>query len=270
MAAFRIFDPFTVFWDDQGRILSGGEIRFYESETTTPKSVFGDPALTIDNGSTVMIGSDGRAEVQIWGDGNYRTRLYRPDGTLVPGGEADNVQAAGGDGLTLPPPVDGEFVTSNGSLFLMAPILQLPDPTGQDGKVPTATGSGYTLQAPAVPPTPVEPDIEVTSTTLRAADGTTSFLMQRGSGTAPASGLNTTNTAITFAIAFADAPHIIITPTVAAAGADGFLPVPSVPSKSATGCTVYFDTNGDKFGKITNQITFDYVAVGTIATPVAP
>jgi hypothetical protein len=273
MPAFRLLNYFPVYLGDDGLPLAGGYLRFYDSGTTTPKDIYGDQALTINNGPEVELDATGRAVHDLWGDGNYRVRLYASDDTLV--GEVDNVELPGGDAATIPALVDGYFLTNNGALLLWAPVRQLPDPTGQDGKMVVADGDGYILQPQPTPPDIPDPDIVIQETAgvlaqFLAGNSTDpdKLCIQAGRGSAPASGLNTTSTPVVYPSAFDATPFLAITPTVAAAGAGGFLPVDSLIAESGTGFTVKFDTNGGDEGNsaITNAITFSWIAIG-VRTP---
>ena len=202
MAAFRLLDNFPVYLGTNGAPAVGGYLRFYEAgSTTTLKNVYADPGLTINNGSTVEIGTDGRTLVDVWGDGKYRVRLYAANDTLI--AEADDVEIPGGAAAAIPIPEEGEFLTGDGTQFLVQTLLLLPDPTGQDGKVVTASGAGYILTT--LPSAPVIPDPEIvvtetagTLTSFQAgvSDDTDKFFAQYGSGSAPASGANTTTLAV--------------------------------------------------------------------------
>jgi hypothetical protein len=269
VTAFRILDQNPVYRGPDDLPAVGGYLAFYESDSTTPKDVYADPGLTINNGATVEIGTDGRTVVDVWGDGKYRVRLYAANDTLI--AEADDVEIPGGAAAAIPIPEEGEFLTGDGTQFLVQTLLLLPDPIGQDGKVVTANGAGYILTT--LPSAPVIPDPEIvvteTSGTLTSfqagvSDDTDKFFAQYGSGSAPASGANTTTLAVVFPVAFDATPFVFITPTVAAAGSGGFLPVSSLISQSATGFTVKFDTNGSDApnSRITNPITFIWKAEG--------
>lgn len=263
MAAFRLLNQFPVYFDQQGRLADGGELRFYESGTTTPKDVYGDQALTVNNGSSVAIGSDGRTVVDVWGDGEYRVRLYDADGTLI--GEADNVEVAGGTGQSIPALVTGQFLTNNGALLLWAPIREMPDPTGQDGKYPVASGSGYVLQSPPEPPVIPEPDWTVGTTTLQLGE----FLIQTGTATAPSSGARTTSTNVAFPTAYTSILHLSVTPNVSSVGAYGIGATMAatgyVHGSASTGFTATFnsaDDGGDSGFTVDNPVPFTWVAFG--------
>src|SRR5690348_9531177 len=97
MAAFRILDQSPVYFLLDGVTpAAGGRIEFYEAGTTTAKDVYGDQDLTVNNGSSITLGSDGRAVDDIWGDGSYRVRVYASDDTLI--SDDDNVEIPGGAG----------------------------------------------------------------------------------------------------------------------------------------------------------------------------
>lgn len=272
MAAFRILNQFPVYLGLSNLPADGGELRFYESGTTDPKSVYADPGLTIDNGPTVGIGSDGRTEVDVWGEGAYRVRLYEADGTLV--AEADDVEIAGGDATTIPALVDGYFLTNNGSLLLWAQLLQLPDPIGQDGKMVVADGASYILVPQPTPPVPVEPEIVRTGNgaagSFRAGTSasTTKHFEQWGQATAPANaGAKTTSLAVVYPVAFVDTPRIFITMRGSGFTNAGSYPDFGLSADSATGFTVKFDSQRGESNSdmnLSSAIPFSWHALGTV------
>lgn len=266
MASFRVVDPFQSYRDANGNSAEGGYFLFYDAGTTTPKAVYADPGLVTSNGSRIDLDAEGRIEAEAWGDGGYRVRLYQADGTLI--AEADNVQAPGGNAAQIPALVNGQWLTNNGAILQWAPILQLPDPTGQDGKVVTADGAGYILTSLPTPPTPVAPDIEVTAAKFRAAQGATSFLLQNGSATAPATGLVNTSVSVVFPEEFAAAPKVFAIPS-SDSNAGGPM-VPELTSVSATGFTVLLTIAAGNLSNavILNSVSIDWIALGTVATPV--
>src|SRR5699024_10760413 len=112
MSSFRVIDPFAYF--DEALAI-GGSAELYEAGTTTPADVFADPDLTVNNGSTVSVGTDGRLTKETWGDAtkSYRVRIYKQDGTLIR--DRDNIGVSGAGGLTIPSLVPGQFLTNNGT-----------------------------------------------------------------------------------------------------------------------------------------------------------
>jgi hypothetical protein len=275
MPSFRILDQFPAFLGPDGRPVVGGELRFYESGTTRPKDVYADPGMTVNNGSTVQIGSDGRTVVDVWGDGAYRVRLYAADGTLV--AEADDVEIPGGATANIPVPEAGEFLTGDGTQFLVQTLLLLPDPTGQDGKMLVANGSGYSLESVPSPPEPPSPDIQIDASRLVIGDGsgTTKVLIQTGNGVASGGGggVYYVSSSITFPTAYDALWYVAVIPTATAvnAGTSGRLPACSVtgwvPGSSAATVTANFATTEDDIGGGSNiqmPVPFAWFAIGTI------
>ena len=52
MSGFRPLDPFQVYTDLTGKLAVGGNLHFYAAGTTTDADVYGDEALTVNNGPT--------------------------------------------------------------------------------------------------------------------------------------------------------------------------------------------------------------------------
>lgn len=274
MPAFRLLNQFPVYFDRAGRLADGGELRFFETNTTTPKAVYGNPAKTVNNGSTILIGSDGRASVDVWGDGRYYVRLVDRDGTLI--AEANDVEVAGGTEATIPSLVNGHFLTNNGSLLLWAPIAEVPDPTGQSGKILGNDGANFLWQAPpAAPPPPPEPDVTVGTKAFTA--GKTSdpvkYFVQCGESSAAASGGRTTSASVTFPTAFAADWHVSITQKHNGVTSLASIPSQAVTAQSTTGFSVRFsvEENSTFAGwNITSPVPFSWMAVGTKNVPVTP
>ena len=262
MTAFRIYNPFPVYLDSQGNLAVAGYLQFYQSGTTTPKDVYGDPGLTVNNGSQVSIGTDGRTvndlgmPIDIWGDGNYRVRLYASDNTLV--AERDNVQLPGGSGTAIPALQAGKFLTSDGSVLQWDDVLQVPDPTGMSGKLLGTDGVSLIWQSVA--------SLNIPSYSSGASSVTIGGLkIQWGSGTAPASGFRQIGYSVNFVESFSSTPYIVlVVPTTVTATVGLQIAVPAITSKSQTGFSVQFDS--DDFGQtnaiFSNPVTFDYVALG--------
>lgn len=126
MSAFLILDPRPVYFTSTGEVAAGGSLKFFATGTTNPQDVYGDSALTVNNGSVLALGSDGRTSVDVWGDGTtpYRVQLFDSNGAKV--FDVDPVQ--------IPTP--------------------FPDPTGQNGKTLQSDGSQYVLVSVTGPPSP--------------------------------------------------------------------------------------------------------------------
>lgn len=278
MPTFRILDQFPVYLDLAGNLAAGGSLKFYDSGTTTPRDVYADPDKSVNNGSTVTIGTDGRPVVDIWGDGAYRVRLYDADGTLID--EADDVEIQGGGGAAIPALESGKFLTNDGALLQWGEVLQPPDPTGSSGKILGNDGANLIWQdPPAAPPAPADPDIVVGTASLRV--GLTSdankFLIQTGSSSAPASGTSTTSQAVTFPTEFSTLLGVFPVITSTSYSSVGFFAAPAVTSKSTTGFTFNANVSAHQGGSgsdanINSAVPFDWVAFGivNIVPPVTP
>ncbi len=269
--SFRILDQNPVYIDSEGNPVADGELRFYESGTTTPKSVYGGPSLAPNNGSTVALDATGRASVDVWGDGNYRVRLYDALGVQL--WERDNVQQSGGSSSSLPSLVAGSFLSNDGAVLSWQSIKQVPDPTGSAGRYLTTDGTNWSwVQLP----TAAQPDIVVAANSFRAGTSanTTKELLQTGTGSATASGNKSTSATVTFPTAFTLLEHVSITVTNDSVTSSGALVRVAVTTQSATGFTVKFSTttggtSADNFSgtNIINAVPFTWLATGTKVVP---
>lgn len=274
MAAFRILDQDPVYFDLQGNLAIGGHLRFYESGTVTPKSVYGNPALTVNNGAEVLIGSDGRAVVDIWGDGlgPYRVRLYDAADALI--SEADDVDVSSG-GTTIPALQVGKFLTNNGSVLQWASIREVPDPTGQSGKVLGNNGTSAIWQALPTPPDPPDPEIVVTPGSAPAlyfqagvSTDPNKYVEQTGTATVPASGSAQSTVSVTYPVAFSTPPVVHVNATGGVQ--PGGLPVLIIDgTPSVTGFTIRADVaeGSGANPNITVPIPVNWSARGTRNIP---
>lgn len=69
MTAFRLFSRLNTFYGMTGQLLAAGQLKFYDAGTTTPRPVYGDSGLAVNNGVAVRLDSSGRPDVDIWGKG---------------------------------------------------------------------------------------------------------------------------------------------------------------------------------------------------------
>jgi len=93
----RLLDPGRVYKDMAGRLASGGTLTFYENTTATLKSTYSDSALTVENTNPVVVTSDGRLSVEIFGSGTYSVTLRDAYGGTV--WSEDDVKPQVGDDL---------------------------------------------------------------------------------------------------------------------------------------------------------------------------
>lgn len=254
MPTFRILDQFPVYLNLTGQPAVGGSLKFYDTGTTMPRDVYGDPAKTVNNGSSVLIGSDGRPVVDIWGDGTYRVRLYASDGTLID--EADDVEIQGGGGTAIPALESGKVLGNDGATLQWTDVREVPDPTGSSGKVLGNDGVNFIWQAP--PSTP--PTWEITSSHIKFG----TLMIQWGSDTIAPTGANTANKAFSFGTPFATLYHVeaMLNGSSGTSGGIG-IPVLSVGARSTAGATAFIDSNNDAF-TIINNSPFTWFAIGTV------
>jgi hypothetical protein len=275
MAAYNFNDPAPVFKNILGTAhLATGSLTFYAIGTTTPKDTWNDPDMAPAhlNANPLNLDSSGRPAVDIFMDGEYTVKLTDGAGgtgstiwtrDVVPGVDA---------GLSIPALVNGEFLTNDGATLQWDAIRQVPDPTGQSGKALTSTGAGTTWTAFPSAPTL---DVVIGASSIRIGDGSAfpnpKVLIQRGTGTAPATGNKDTSVAVTWATPLASIWHVAITTTITSATPSGALVDNSVTGwtqgSPSTGVTVNFNVSDDDNNaawKISNPITFSYLVIGTV------
>lgn len=80
--AVRYSNPTTQYFDDNGNVLSGGLLYFYQTSTTTPKNTFSDNALSVPNTNPVVLDAFGRTP-SIFLNGSYRSILKDSTGTQI-------------------------------------------------------------------------------------------------------------------------------------------------------------------------------------------
>lgn len=253
-SAFRILDQAPTYLDLLGNLCSGGYLAFYQAGTTTPANVYGDEALTVNLGPTVAIGTDGRTVTDVWGSGTYRVRLYTAANLLV--FDRDNVQVPGG-GLTIPALVNGYFLSTDGSVLIWQPVRQVPDPTGEAGKLVGSDGTNAIWQTLA--------SLNIPTATLTAGKMVLGpFLIQWGIGSAPSSGTTTTSQAITFGQPYSATPAVMVQPTGVSSLSGAWSAIPTPLGPSASGFTAYFNSNSTipGTGNFTSAQPFNWIALG--------
>lgn len=271
MPAYRYYDPAPVNFGLLGEEkAASGSLTFYDLGTTDLRDTWSDADLNTANTNPVPLDSSGRANVNIFLDGDYSVVLKDSTGQtvwtrdVIPGGDGN---------LSIPAPTAGYFLTSpDGVNLAWAAVLQLPDPTGSTGQVPVTDGAGYVLaDLPTIDP-PVDPDIIVTETTFQAGntDDDTKLLIQRGTGQAAASGSKTTTVNINFPEAYDGDPADVwvdITVTSPAATTGGAQVTHAVTSISLSGFTVKFvsgEQDSSSQWMITIPVDFKWRAEGNI------
>lgn len=265
MASFRPLGQFVQFFLDDGTVNAGGSVTFYETDLTTLKNTYSDPGLTVLNPNPLPLDAAGRPANDCWGSGVYGCVLKDALGTTIQ--TLNNVQSGADPGLVIPSLVTGDFLTNDGSNLLWDAILQVPDPTGLNGYIlgtdgtlvlwqplPAAATNGITVAANG------SGGVNATAT---AGSSNPKLLIQSGSGTIPASGINQANGTITFPTAFSSNPIVNVTLTTGSACASGF-PVPNATGIGTTGCGVSFNNSRDASsgGAITGTVSYNWIAIG--------
>ena len=265
MPAFKLYDKTQTWFGLTGQALPGGYVRFYISGSTTPQDVYGERALTTNNGDTIALDSSSRLEHECWADtsDSYFVEIYDADD--VKQGEVSYVEVPGGTGQVIPIPESGEYLTGDGSQFLVETLVDslLPDQTGHSNKILGTDGTTAAWVARPEDGAAGTSDTASTSTSIRIG----TKLIQWGSGSAAATGTDFATASITFPTAFGATPHHIDVTVTNGASVNGTsLVADAYSGVSTTGCTVHFnnaDRHFDGSSKLTSAINFTYLAVGT-------
>jgi hypothetical protein len=262
---FQFYNPAPVLWELNALApAAGGSVQFYAIGTTTPKTTWADFAKTIPNANPVTLDSAGRPNVPLWLDGDYSVTIRDSDGITI---DTFDLRDPATGGTTIPPLVSGRFLTNNGTSLSWATIRQLPDPTGQAGKVVTTDGANFLFTNL---PTPPALPVDVTANGISIGDGTERLRIICGTDTAPSSGTNQTTKAITFGVTFLT-PPIWIDVKVNKVPISGVaLVATAITNITTTGCTATFDTADRHFaGNAENYINasfpFTWIAIGAVS-----
>jgi hypothetical protein len=268
MAAYQFYNPAPVFFDLLGtQIAKNGTLEFYNAGgTTTERNTWSDPGLTTLNTNPVLLGPDARTEVPIFLDGDYTVVLKNSLGAVIATNQVISGSAAG---ASIPPLVAGGSLGNDGANLLWEIIQRLPDPTGSPNHYLTTDGANWILLPIPSAPTIPDPEIVVTESSFRAgiSSDETKFLIQMGSGSAPATGTFSSTAAISFDVPFSTRPRVFIMQTT-----DSNPQGPIVASTTSVATTTGFTarmtlaTVGTS-GSVVNAVPFDWIAIGTKEVP---
>lgn len=263
---FRLLDQAPQYLLPSGELNAGGSLSFFDTDLTTPRNTWSDPDQNTLNPNPVPLDAAGRAQYDIWLDGEYGVVLKDADGVTI--WTRNNVNNGSEAGAVIPALVTGQFLTNDGSNLQWAPILQVPDPTGLANYVLTSDGTGVPIwQQIEEPEPPEDPDITVGDTSFLAgllADPT-KWCVEWGAAEAPASGSHSTSVAITFEEPFNDTPVVIPViwqSSICPAGNNGGA---SISGASNSGCTINVNVNDDDTHSsynIINPVALRWVAIG--------
>lgn len=243
-----------------------GSLTFYEIGTTDPKDTWSDYDRTILNQNPVPLDSSARTDTQVWGEGEYTVVLRNEAGETVWTRDWRPEQA-GSDAL--PDKESGKFLTTDGSQWLLADILQVPDPTGFSGRILSTDGANLLWTPPPEPPEPPElPEItgDATSLTIELDNGD-KFHRRWISESAPATGTNKTQKSVNFGVTFSGAPNVTCQVMASGVNASGWLIATGITNVTPTSCEVNFDTlaGGEGGGRVDFSVPFMLTAEGLLA-----
>lgn len=268
MAAFRLYDKTQTWFGLTGQALPGGSVRFFTAGTTTPQVVYGERALTTNNGSTIALDSSSRLVHECWAStaSAYFVEVYDADN--VKQGEVSYVEVPGGTGQVIPIPSSGEYLTGDGSQFLVNGLTDrlLPDQTGHSNKILGTDGTAASWVARPADGAAGVANISTTTSSFSVGN----MLVQTGSGTGTSTGGRSQTVTVTFPVAF-DSTPIFVVPVVKNASLSSFgnLPTVQVTAKSATQATFQFrlsELDDSQSGFDYNAgVQYDYIAIGVKA-----
>lgn len=274
--SYRPLGQFPQYFLDNGNVNAGGFIYTFETDLTTPKLTYSDTGLTVPNTNPLTLDASGRPTTDVWGDGAFGMEIADADDVVYL--TANNIQPDTGSTQTIPALETGEFLTNDGSNLLWQLISQVPDPSGFADYILSTDGANF-LWIPQPEIEVPEPDIVITSTGNRSirigvSDSTTKWLLQVGSGEAPASGARTTTDTITFGTPYSGGGalwHVGVTQNISAVGSFGIGATQCVTGytqgSAATSVTVTFNSADDGGGSgfpIINPIPYTWFAIGTV------
>ena len=278
MPAFRLYDKLHTWYGQSGQLLAGGYFKFYTAGTTTPQNVYGEKALTTNNGSQVALDASGRLLYDVWADtsDSYFVEVY--DNDDVKQGESDNVEVPGGAGQTIPVPNAGEFIGGDGTNFIAVDLSAnlLPDQTGHSNDILGTDGTSASwVDRPADGAAGAAANVTVTASSVKWDGGATKVMEQFGTSTATNSNTRTCSKTITFGTAFTATPVVSIVPTFAAAPTTGGNVYPhwDITAVSTTAFTVTFSTytggssadSSSTNSIINSDVPFAWTARATVA-----
>lgn len=268
--AFRLLDQLPQYTTALGELAAGGSLTFSITGTSTAKSVYAEPALSTDLGSTITLDSDARHSEDLWlaEDSAYRVILKDSDGVTI--WQRDNVRALDtAESANLPDAADGTdgqalFTDGTEGGWYFDDVLAIPSQTGNDGKYLTTDGAALSWATPETFDSDNLPG-GVTSTSTQVVIGNTMILC--GSGTASTNGTIRVTSSVTFATAFTAAPKVVVTPTIGAVTGDS--PAASCSAQATsiatTGFTAEFFAGAENNGgetDITSNVTYNWIAMG--------
>jgi hypothetical protein len=276
MPSFRLVDKTRTFFGLQGQLLAGGYLKLYQAGTTTPQDVYGNKALSINNGSQIDLDSSGRLSVDVWADTADRYFMEVYDAADVKQGELDDMEVPGGPGQTIPIPNDGEVISGDGTNLIVISLdgKLLPDMAGNANKILGTDGSVASWGAKPADGAAGVSDIAITSGSVKLSNGTSHVLEQWNTDSVAGGGGLSVSKSVTFPVAYSATPNVNIIVTGGNASSAGNVEVDwRLSAVSTTGFTVVFSSrtggsSADLSGNstLTGTINYAWKATGATAT----
>jgi hypothetical protein len=276
MPSFRLVDKTRTFFGQQAQLLAGGYLKFYEAGTTTPQDVYGNKALTTNNGSTIDLDSAGHPSVDIWADtaDAYFMEIY--DASDVKQGELDNMEVPGGAGQTIPVPNTDEYLSGDGTNIIAVSLSGklLPDMAGNANKILGTDGSVASWIAKPADGAAGTSDIVIGTGSLKLSNGSSHVLQQWSTDSVAGGGGLSVSDTVTFATAYSSAPVVDVVATGGNASSAGNVEVDwRLSSVTTTGFTVTFSSrtggsSADLSGNstLTGTVNYAWKAIGPTAS----
>jgi len=269
--SFLFYDPRPQMRKADGTLCANGSLTFTLTNTSTASDVYADADLSTNLGNVITLGADARSPTPLWGDSEIQYRIELKDslGATIAGYPIDDVSGADFGGVNIPDPTSGDagdVISTDGSVYELRPIREVPDGTGHDGEVLTTTDNVSSWTAL---PTPDElPDGGITQDPTSFTIG--KFLVQTGTGTAATivTGRSRSGT-VTFPTEFDATPLFIgVEVTNGSLSANGNMPSVAVTASGATSftflCTMGELSSPDSDFDFNASVTIKYVAMGLI------
>jgi hypothetical protein len=269
--SFRLLD-----WKPQMRLASGalnagGSLEFFITNTSTPKSVFGDESLSTNLGAVIDLEADARTLDDIWlaTDVEYRVTMKDSLGAIVAGFPLDHVRSGDAAGAAPPDPTagaDGDSLLTDGTDWYFQALREVPDPTGHASNVLLTDGDLIYWGAQQTIPTYDSTNLPggITQDTAKLVIGKLMILW--GNGTAPTSGTTATSVGVTFGTAFTSSLlHVSLIPTIGPVTGESAHCSAQATGGSTTGFTANFFAGAEDGGgslNISTAVTFTWVAFG--------
>lgn len=269
--AYRLYDPNPAYVNLLGTgTVPGGSLTFYDRGTTTEKNTYSDEEMGVgtENENPLPLDASGRAETEVWLDGEYTVVLKDVGGTPV---WTRDVIPEVAPTTNLPDPATnpGGTVKSNGTGYALETVVSLPDTTDSEGYMLVVSGG-----SPTWVPQPEPEEANVTVTTNRivfvSGDGTRAWQVLKGSATIPHSNATSASLPVTYPNPFksGEVPHVAITPAPGTQPGGPVVPfLDGLPTSTNFTAKVDVAEGNSINANVTVDVVFQWRAEGEIDPP---